>query len=228
MEVSEHPMLRRPSRMTSPSKPHNTQKYYEFHEQNGHNTAECWELRKALHELANKDRLTSRFLRKEHEPAWPEPQDKECSTEIVATIAGGYVEGITQFAAPDLLPLARGDAILREALYKICITRLNDRTVELYPINVGDFVLRCTEAVACAGEHGKLTANWEGLYKVEIHQLKISTLSLGAATILHVLDISLEVALQAKGIRCQGHMEFPIKLGALLTSPPLALVLGLG
>ncbi|KAJ8426991.1 hypothetical protein Cgig2_033849 [Carnegiea gigantea] len=38
------------------------------------------------------------FLRKEREPIRPEPLDVECCTEIVATIAGGYVEGITRFA----------------------------------------------------------------------------------------------------------------------------------
>ncbi|KAJ8430594.1 hypothetical protein Cgig2_001679 [Carnegiea gigantea] len=32
---------------------------------------------------------------KRSEPARPEPRDKECSMEIVATIAGGYAEGIT-------------------------------------------------------------------------------------------------------------------------------------
>ncbi|KAJ8426975.1 hypothetical protein Cgig2_010206 [Carnegiea gigantea] len=54
MEVKEHPMLRRPQPMTAASKPHNAQKYCKFHEQNGHTIAECRELRKALHELANK------------------------------------------------------------------------------------------------------------------------------------------------------------------------------
>jgi len=39
------------------------------------------------------------------------------------------------------------------------------------PIQVDDLVFRRTEAVARAGEHGKLTANWEGPYKVtsQIH-----------------------------------------------------------
>ncbi|KAJ8429286.1 LOW QUALITY PROTEIN: hypothetical protein Cgig2_016324 [Carnegiea gigantea] len=36
------------------------------------------------------------FLQKEHELIRLEPRDKECSTEIVATIAGGYAEGITR------------------------------------------------------------------------------------------------------------------------------------
>ncbi|KAJ8425107.1 hypothetical protein Cgig2_013837 [Carnegiea gigantea] len=32
----------------------------------------------------------------EHEPTWPEPQDKECSTEIITTITDGNAEGITR------------------------------------------------------------------------------------------------------------------------------------
>ncbi|KAJ8438771.1 hypothetical protein Cgig2_009889 [Carnegiea gigantea] len=85
MEAKEHPMLRRLPPMISPPKPHNAQKYRELHEQNGHTTAECRELRKALYEL-------------ECEPARPNPREEDCSTEIVATIVGGYAKGITQFA----------------------------------------------------------------------------------------------------------------------------------
>ncbi|KAJ8423201.1 LOW QUALITY PROTEIN: hypothetical protein Cgig2_015224 [Carnegiea gigantea] len=48
-----------------------------FHEQNGHMSAECQELRKAVHELADKGKIDRflkwdlRFLRKDHEPAQP-------------------------------------------------------------------------------------------------------------------------------------------------------------
>ncbi|KAJ8427828.1 hypothetical protein Cgig2_001639 [Carnegiea gigantea] len=70
----------------------------------GHTTAKCRELRKALHELADKGQI-GRFLKKgphflleEHEPVQPEPWDEECSMEIVATIARGYVEDITRFS----------------------------------------------------------------------------------------------------------------------------------
>ncbi|KAJ8423888.1 hypothetical protein Cgig2_002938 [Carnegiea gigantea] len=51
--------------VTTVPKPHNAQKYCEFHEQN--------------------DRDSVR----------EEPREKECSTEIVATITGGYTGGIT-------------------------------------------------------------------------------------------------------------------------------------
>ncbi|KAJ8427590.1 hypothetical protein Cgig2_032778 [Carnegiea gigantea] len=68
---------------------------------NGHTTAECRELRKALHGLADKGQIAwflkrgPRFLREEREPARPESRDEECSTVIVAPIAGGYAECIT-------------------------------------------------------------------------------------------------------------------------------------
>jgi len=61
-------------------------------------------MRKALHELVDKgqiDRFLKRglhFLREELEPGRLEPRDDECSTKIVATIADGYAEGITQSA----------------------------------------------------------------------------------------------------------------------------------
>jgi len=42
---------------------------------------------------------------------------------------------------------------------------LYDRTMQLQPIRVGDLVLHGMEAVACAGEHDKLIANWEGPHK---------------------------------------------------------------
>ncbi|KAJ8427675.1 hypothetical protein Cgig2_016768 [Carnegiea gigantea] len=73
---------------------------FSSHEQNGHTTFECRELRKSLHELANKwqiDRFLKwgpRFLRKDHKPIRPEPRDKECSTEIVATVIGRGSPGL--------------------------------------------------------------------------------------------------------------------------------------
>ncbi|KAJ8434137.1 hypothetical protein Cgig2_000857 [Carnegiea gigantea] len=57
MEVRDHPMLKRPPLMTSAPKPHNVRKYCKFHEQNWHTIAECWELRKALHELVDKGQI---------------------------------------------------------------------------------------------------------------------------------------------------------------------------
>ncbi|KAJ8423403.1 hypothetical protein Cgig2_030570 [Carnegiea gigantea] len=59
---------------------------------------------KVLYELADEgqfDRFLKRgprLLRQEQEPILPPPRDEECSTEAVATIAGGYAEGITRSA----------------------------------------------------------------------------------------------------------------------------------
>ncbi|KAJ8434068.1 hypothetical protein Cgig2_007583 [Carnegiea gigantea] len=58
-----------------------------------HTTTECRELKKALHELADKG---SRLLRQDQEPAPPPLRDEECSTKIVATIAEGIVKGMTR------------------------------------------------------------------------------------------------------------------------------------
>ncbi|KAJ8430519.1 hypothetical protein Cgig2_012918 [Carnegiea gigantea] len=62
-----------------------------IHEQSGHTTTECRELKKALHELADKGQIDrflkrgSRFLRREQGPAQPQSQDEECWTEQVLT-----------------------------------------------------------------------------------------------------------------------------------------------
>ncbi|KAJ8421674.1 hypothetical protein Cgig2_004471 [Carnegiea gigantea] len=89
-----HPMLRRPHPMTAPPRPQNARKYCEFHEQSGHTTTECRELKKALHELADKGQIDRflkrglRFLRQEQTPASPPPRDEECSTEIKVNPTG--------------------------------------------------------------------------------------------------------------------------------------------
>ncbi|KAJ8438965.1 hypothetical protein Cgig2_018876 [Carnegiea gigantea] len=99
--------------MTAPPKPQNARKYYEFCEQSRHTTTKCQELKKVLHELADKGQIDRflkrgpRFLRWEQEPAQPQPRDEECLTEVVATIAGGYAEGITRSAWKAQLRSAR-------------------------------------------------------------------------------------------------------------------------
>ncbi|KAJ8437850.1 LOW QUALITY PROTEIN: hypothetical protein Cgig2_000404 [Carnegiea gigantea] len=108
----EHPMLRRPPPMMAPPRPQNGRKYYEFHEQNEHPTTKCRELRKSLHELADKGQIDRflkrgpRLLRQEQTLAPPPPQDKECSTEVVDTIAGGYEVNPTGIIC---LPVRFGD-----------------------------------------------------------------------------------------------------------------------
>ena len=66
----------------------------------------------------------------------------------------------TQREALDPLPSVRGDTLLCEILYKLRVARLHNRAIRMQPIQVADLVLRRTESVARAGEHGKLTANW--------------------------------------------------------------------
>ncbi|KAJ8436956.1 LOW QUALITY PROTEIN: hypothetical protein Cgig2_018903 [Carnegiea gigantea] len=55
--VKEHSILKKSQPMTTALKPHNTWKYYEFHEHNGHTTAEYRELRKALYKVADKRQI---------------------------------------------------------------------------------------------------------------------------------------------------------------------------
>ena len=68
--------------------------------------------------------------------------------------------------ALDLLPSIRGNALRKEALYKLRIAPLHNHKVRVQPIQMGDLVHRCTEAVARVREHDKINANWEGPYKV--------------------------------------------------------------
>ncbi|KAJ8427242.1 hypothetical protein Cgig2_016934 [Carnegiea gigantea] len=46
--------------------------------------------------------------------------------------------------------------------------------------------------------------------------------------IVHVLDVRLEVAVQGKGIKCQGHKEFPKEFSALFAPLLVALFLDIG
>jgi len=66
-----------------------------------------------------------------------------------------------------------------------------------------------------------------GCRRVELHQLRVPTLSLGLATLLYVFDGCLKVALHAKGLWCQGDQELPKKLSTFIAAPSVALVLGL-
>ncbi|KAJ8424904.1 hypothetical protein Cgig2_007629 [Carnegiea gigantea] len=61
--VRGHSMLRRLTPMTTPPRQQNSRKHCEFHEQSGHTTTECRELKKALYELANKGQIY-RFLKR--------------------------------------------------------------------------------------------------------------------------------------------------------------------
>ncbi|KAJ8420799.1 hypothetical protein Cgig2_015787 [Carnegiea gigantea] len=62
MQISK-PQRERPQPLTATPKLYNPWKYYEFHKQNRHTTAECRELRNTLHELADKGQI-GRFLKR--------------------------------------------------------------------------------------------------------------------------------------------------------------------
>ncbi|KAJ8444056.1 hypothetical protein Cgig2_030913 [Carnegiea gigantea] len=209
-EVRKHPMLKRPQPMTAAPKPQNVQKYYEFHEQNMHTTAECRELRKTLHELANKGQI-DRFLKRKCEPARPDPREEESSTEIATTTTGGYVEGNTRSAWKAQLRGAQQEVnptgIIRLSLRFRNKNKARNVEVDFLVVDV---------PMAYNVRLGRSTLN-----KVEIHQLRISTLSLGLTTILYVFDIHFEIAILAESVGNQG-------LYAVLVSLPIALMLGFG
>ncbi|KAJ8429301.1 LOW QUALITY PROTEIN: hypothetical protein Cgig2_027670 [Carnegiea gigantea] len=73
-----YPILKSLPPMTLVPKPHNVWKYYEFHEQNGHATAECQEFMRWWIRINRCLKRGPRFLRAEREPKQPEPQDEEC------------------------------------------------------------------------------------------------------------------------------------------------------
>ena len=87
-------MLRRPKPIDTSVKSRNKNKYCEYHEDHGHTTAECRELKKALHELADQGQL-NHFLKKgdgDHNRCNLEEKkdnDADRNIEIIAIIIGG-------------------------------------------------------------------------------------------------------------------------------------------
>ncbi|XP_021863577.1 uncharacterized protein [Spinacia oleracea] len=69
-------------------------------------------------------------------------------------------------AALDFLPETRGNAALRQQLYKLRISREYNKKVSRNILKVGDYVLRKMEVVGRANEQGKLTPTWEGPYEI--------------------------------------------------------------
>ncbi|KAJ8434326.1 LOW QUALITY PROTEIN: hypothetical protein Cgig2_010943 [Carnegiea gigantea] len=74
---------------------HETQ--YEFHEQNDHMMVRCWELKKALYELADKGQID--HFPRHRARAFDKGKAKahkcsleDCSTKIIATVARGYTK----------------------------------------------------------------------------------------------------------------------------------------
>ncbi|XP_056695476.1 uncharacterized protein [Spinacia oleracea] len=68
--------------------------------------------------------------------------------------------------ALDLLPEVRGNAALRQQLYKIRMAREYNKKVSNRVLKVGDFVLQKMESTGRANEQGKLTPIWERPYEI--------------------------------------------------------------
>ena len=66
----------------------------------------------------------------------------------------------------DFLPETRGNALLRQAIYKLRMAREYNKHVKNRPVRIGDYVLRKMAAQGRGNEEGKLTPNWEGPYRV--------------------------------------------------------------
>lgn len=66
----------------------------------------------------------------------------------------------------DLIPEIRGNALLRQQVYKLRMSRDHNKRVNHRPLQLGDLVLRKMESIGRAKENGKLTPNWEGPYKI--------------------------------------------------------------
>ena len=69
-------------------------------------------------------------------------------------------------ATLDFLPEIRGNALLRQEMYKLQMTREYKKRVKYRPLRKGDLVLRKMAALGRANEQGRLTPNWEGPYEI--------------------------------------------------------------
>ncbi|KAJ8425696.1 hypothetical protein Cgig2_018918 [Carnegiea gigantea] len=63
---------------------------------------------------------------------------------------------------------------------------------------------------------------------VKLHQLRVLTLGLSRTVILRVLNIHLKIAFYTEDLRYQDHQGLLKELSALIASPTIALILGLG
>ncbi|KAJ8433874.1 hypothetical protein Cgig2_021257 [Carnegiea gigantea] len=108
-EVRGHPMLRRPLPMTAPPKPQHPRKYCEFHEQSGHTTTERLELKKALHELADKGQVLT--------------SEQGACTTVPIMVFGG--KEALRFTSPHNDPLVVEMKIASAAIRRIMIDASN-------------------------------------------------------------------------------------------------------
>ncbi|XP_021723328.1 uncharacterized protein LOC110690721 [Chenopodium quinoa] len=66
----------------------------------------------------------------------------------------------------EFLPELREKAAVKSAAYKERMSRAYNRRVSHRPLSVGDLVLRRTATTCKGNEDGKLTASWEGPYRI--------------------------------------------------------------
>jgi len=64
------------------------------------------------------------------------------------TIFQETLNNVAMWQAFDSVPSVQGNALLHEALYKLCIARLYYRTIKFHPISVGSLVLWRTKVMA--------------------------------------------------------------------------------
>ncbi|KAJ8443428.1 hypothetical protein Cgig2_026215 [Carnegiea gigantea] len=186
--------------------PHRTKRGRE----SGHTTTERQELKKALHELVDKGQICRflkkgpRFLRREQEPAPPLPRDEERSTEVVEVNPTGMIR----------LPVCFGDKIMSKSLevdflvvdmpmdYNVIYgSRSSTRTgggshVELCPI----LMLLLRSPGLCFQEVGGLVLGnlTLGRRRDKLHLLRVAALSGRPLTLIHVVEVRLEVTIVLK------------------------------
>ncbi|KAJ8428550.1 hypothetical protein Cgig2_030253 [Carnegiea gigantea] len=223
----------------------------------------------------------------------PKPREEECSTKIMATIAGGYAEAQLRgaqrvltaeqgsrvivptlvfdkseglnFTLPhdDLLVVGMkvASTIVRKILIDTrssvdiimwdCLRKLKHPRREIVPlvhpilgfgeqevgilIIIAVIVYHSLIAFIIKGRH--LTVQRRGRLitqtviishgRIDVHQLRVPTLSPGLTMVLNIVDVRLKIALLAKSVRSQGHQEFPKELCMALMPPLVALILDL-
>ncbi|XP_021750524.1 uncharacterized protein LOC110716211 [Chenopodium quinoa] len=103
MEIKDRVTIEKPAAMKSSAKSRNKNKYCHFHEDIGHDSNDCYSLKRLLDRVADKGVLKSYILKskvtlktnpiqsskKDAQPASSSDTDKE----LIYTIAGGFAEG---------------------------------------------------------------------------------------------------------------------------------------